>query len=145
MTIMTEEKLSSERNRSQSIMVIRNNLDLEELLNRSLELDGFNIIVAADENEAMSLLDKISPDMVIMDAVTADAHSLHILDSVREKTTVPVIMLISDNEMDSLKMVFEHGADDCIRKPFGKQLFLARIHAKLRPRKMVKLKPLQRQ
>jgi DNA-binding response OmpR family regulator len=113
-------------------MIVRNDPGMLEMLSGSLESGGYNIIIAADEDEAMDLLDKVTPDIVILDTVTSDAHSLHILDSLKNKSDVPVIILTGDNEIETLQMMFAHGADDLIRKPFTTLTFLARLRAKLR-------------
>jgi DNA-binding response OmpR family regulator len=120
---------STKQNRA---MIVRNDPGRLDLLARSLEAGGYNIIIAADEDEAMDLLEKITPDIVILDTVTSDAHSLHILDSLKNKSDAPVIILTGDNEIETLQRMFEHGADDLIYKPFATLTFLARLHAKLR-------------
>jgi DNA-binding response OmpR family regulator len=120
---------STKQNRA---MIVRNDPGMLEMLSGSLESGGYNIIIAADEDEAMALLDKVTPDIVILDTVTSDAHSLHILDSLKNKSDAPVIILTGDNEIETLQMMFAHGADDLIRKPFTTLTFLARLRAKLR-------------
>jgi DNA-binding response OmpR family regulator len=129
---MCIQTLPPETQQRQRIMVINNNQDMQRLLNRSLELEGFDTIIAVDEDDALDLLEKLKPDMVIMDTITADADSLRILDSMRNQSDVPIIILTSDNEIETLKTVFAHGADDYVRKPFATRSFMARIHAKLR-------------
>jgi|WetSurMetagenome_2_1015567.scaffolds.fasta_scaffold57970_1 two-component system, OmpR family, response regulator VicR len=113
-------------------LIVRNDPGRLDLLARSLESGGYNTIIAADEDEAMDLLEKTTPDIVILDTVTSDAHSLHILDSLKNKSNAPVIIVTGDNEIDTLQLMFEHGADDLIYKPFATLTFLARLHAKLR-------------
>jgi DNA-binding response OmpR family regulator len=70
--------------------------------------------------------------MVIMDTVTPDGVDLLTLDSIRKHTNAPIIILTSDNEVETLRTVFAHGADDFIRKPFGVKSLIARVKAKLR-------------
>ncbi len=113
----------------QSIMVIYNDLDMIELLNEGLELDGYDIVVAVDEDEALKMLEILTPDLIIMNTVTADAHSLHILDSVKKKSGVPFIVITLDNEMETLKKMFEHGAEDIVHKPLNMRDFTARLRA----------------
>jgi len=125
------EALSSVEKR-QCILVMDSNQDMLVLLNRSLELEGFDAVFVADYDEALYLMQKIKPDMVIMDTFLPDIESLRILDTVRELSDVPIIVITSDNELETLKTVFAHGADDLIRKPFGIRPFIARIKAKLR-------------
>ena len=116
----------------QSIMLIYNNLDMLELLNGGLKDDGYDTIIAVDEAEASTMLDKITPDMVIMDTVTADAHSLQIMDSIKNKTNAPVVVITPDNDIYTLKKLFDHGADDLVYKPLNMRILVARVHAILR-------------
>jgi len=116
----------------QRIMVIDNNQDMLRLLDRSLELEGFDTIIAVDEDEAVELMKIIKPDLVIMDAPVMAKSGLHTLDTVRHQTDVPIVIITSDSEMEALKKAFEHGADDYLRKPFNTHVLIARIRAKLR-------------
>lgn len=116
----------------QCILVMDNNQDMLMLLNRTLELEGFDTVVVADYDEAVILLEKLDPDMVIMDTYLPDINSLRTLDIMRELSDVPIVVITSDNEVETLRTVFAHGADDFIRKPFAIRPFIARIKAKLR-------------
>jgi DNA-binding response OmpR family regulator len=102
------------------------------LLNHTLEGEGFDTVVVANSDSAVGILEKIDPDMVIMDTVTPDDDDLHTIDHLREHSNVPIIILTSDNEVATLQTVFAHGADDFIRKPFKTRSFIARVNAKLR-------------
>jgi two-component system, OmpR family, response regulator len=129
---MNTSKTIPEIKERQRIMVMNNDQDMLRLLNRTLETEGFDTIVVADDEEASNLLDTIKPDMVIMDTIEPDSGSLHAIDCLRRHSDVPIIVLTSDNEMETLREVFAHGADDFIRKPFNAKLFIARVKAKLR-------------
>jgi DNA-binding response OmpR family regulator len=116
----------------QRILVMDNNQDMLTLLNRSLELEGFDAIVVGDYDEALSLFEKLKPDMVIMDTYTSDNDSLRTLDTMRARSDIPIVVVAANNEIETVKTMFAHGADDFIRKPFGIKSFVARIKAKLR-------------
>jgi len=116
----------------QQIMVIYNTPDKHEPLNDSLKLDGYDIIIAVDEDEALNMLNIIQPDMVILDTVTADAHTLHILDAVKHKSDVPVVIITPDIEIGTLKEIFKHGADDIVYRPLNMRSLIAQIHAIMR-------------
>ena len=129
---MSVQTMAPDTKQRQRIMVIDNDRDMLRLLNRTLELEGFDTIIVGDEDSAPNLLEKLNPDLVIMDTITADIDSLCTLDSMRNLSNVPIIIITSDNELETLKTVFAHGADDFIRKPFATRSFIARIRAKLR-------------
>jgi DNA-binding response OmpR family regulator len=132
MVMVAESSISNQQQKQQQIMVIFNNLEKHEPLNDGLKADGYDVIIAVDEDEALDMMGKITPDMVILDTVTADAHSLHILDAVKRKSDVPVIVITPDIEMDTLKDMFEHGADDIVYRPLNMRSLVARVHAIMR-------------
>lgn len=113
-------------------MVVDDDQDMQRLLNRTLELEGFDTIIVADGDSALSLMDKVEPDLIILDTTTPDDESFRTLDHMREHSNVPIIMLTSEYEVELLRKAISLGADDFIRKPFGMRSFIARIRAKLR-------------
>jgi DNA-binding response OmpR family regulator len=124
--------LVMDKQKMQHIMVVNNNLDTSDVLDDSLKHDGYVTLIAVDEEEAIHMLDNILPDIVILETVTADRHSLELLDMIKKKTKAPVIIVTPDGEMDTLKEMFDHGADDLIKTPVNNRILLARIHAILR-------------
>ena len=116
----------------QRILLVDTDRDTLKLLNRTLETEGFDTVVVADGDAALDLLDKIEPDLVILDTMTPGPDSFQVLDRLREHSDVPIIMLTTEYEVATLKTALSRGADDYIRKPFGTRSFVARIRAKLR-------------
>ncbi|MFH1646716.1 MAG: response regulator [Chloroflexota bacterium] len=119
-------------NSRQRIMVVDDDQDMLRLLNRTLELEGFDTIVVADSDTALTLLDKVAPDLVILDTMMPGTDCYRVLDLIRAHSEVPIIMLTTEYEVESLRAALARGADDYIRKPFGTRSFVARIRAKLR-------------
>lgn len=123
---------TDEIDKRQRVLVIDNDSDMLKLLNRVLDLEGFNAVTVADEDEAVKLLDTQAPGMVIMDTIMPDENVLRTIDRLREHSNIPIVVLASYGEVTTLKEAFDHGADDFIRKPFGTKVFAARLKAKLR-------------
>ena len=119
-------------NSHQRIMVVDDDQDMLKLLNRALELEGFDTIVVTDGNSALTLLEKISPDLVILDIMMPGLDGFQTLDLIREHSDVPVIMLTAMSDVTTLQRALVLGADDYIRKPFSTRSLIARIRAKLR-------------
>jgi DNA-binding response OmpR family regulator len=119
-------------NERQRILLVDDDQDMLRLLNRTLEPEGFDTVVVADNDSALSLLNRIHPDLVILDTIISGLDGLKTLDLMREHSDVPIIVLTTEYEVESLRVALSHGADDFIRKPFGKRAFIARIRAKLR-------------
>lgn len=114
------------------IMVVDDDQEMLWLLNRTLELEGFDAIVVADGESALTLLEEFDPDLVILDIMMPGLDGLQTLDLIREHSNVPVIMLTAWHEVESLQRALFLGADDYISKPFSIRSLIARIQAKLR-------------
>ena len=114
------------------IMVIDNDRDMLSFLNSTLETEGFDTIIVADGDSALTLLDELEPDLVILDSTMHGPDDFQTLDRMRECSDVPIIILTPKYDVESLQKALALGADDYIRKPFGTQSFIARIRAKLR-------------
>ncbi len=114
------------------IMVVDDDENMLNLLNHTLELEGFDAIVVTDGDSALTLLDKVNPDLVILDEMMSGLDGLQTLDLIREHSNVPVIILSAKYELESLQRALFLGADDYISKPFSIRSLTARIRAKLR-------------
>jgi DNA-binding response OmpR family regulator len=119
-------------NLRQRIMVVDDDREMLKLLNRTLELEGFDTIVVADGDSALNLLEQTEPDLVILDIMMPGRDGFQTLDQIREHSNVPVIMLTARHEMEMLNRALLLGADDYVRKPFSTRALVARINAKIR-------------
>jgi DNA-binding response OmpR family regulator len=116
----------------QRIMLVDNDQDMLSFLNLTLEQEGFDTIVVTDIDAATNMLDSLNPDLVILDTVSPEQDSLVILEQMRKHSKVPIIILSTEYEAQSMQEALTHGADDYIRIPFGIRPFIASIRAKLR-------------
>jgi two-component system response regulator MprA len=116
----------------QRIMVVDDDREMLKLLNRMLELEGFDTVVVADGDSALNLLEQTKPDLVILDIMMPGCDGFQTLDHIREHSDVPIIMLTARNEIEMLNRALLLGADDYVRKPFSTRALVARINAKIR-------------
>lgn len=114
------------------ILVVDDDRDMQRLLSRTLDMEGFDTVIVADGDSAVNLLDKIEPDLVILDTMIPGLDSFQVIEHMREHSDVPIIMLSTGHEVELIRKALSLGADDFIRKPFGMRAFVARIRAKLR-------------
>ena len=114
------------------IMVVDDDLAILRLLKRTLEPEGYGVILADNGSSALDLLEDSRPDLVILDIMMPGLNGFQVLDLIRQRSGVPVIMLTARGEVTNLRNALSLGADDYVRKPFGKGELLARIRAKLR-------------
>jgi two-component system KDP operon response regulator KdpE len=90
------------------------------------------VVTAASGDEALTTIEEHRPDIVLLDVVMPGSNGLEVLRSIRERWTVPVILVTArDREIDKVRGL-EMGADDYIVKPFGADEMGARIRAVLR-------------
>ena len=114
------------------IMAVDDEPTILRVLKRILEPEGYEVILASDGSSALALLDERKPDLVILDIMMPGLDGFQVLDSIRERFDVPVIMLTARCEQELLAKALEIGADDYVQKPFSAAVLLARIGAKLR-------------
>ncbi len=114
------------------VMVVDDEQSILRLLKRTLEPEGYGVIVADNGRSALDLLEKHGADLVILDIIMPGLDGFQVLDFIRQRSSVPVIMLTAKREVNTVRDALDLGADDYIRKPFHSGELLSRIRAKLR-------------
>jgi two-component system response regulator MprA len=117
------------------ILVVDDERAVRESLRRALELEGYEIELAADGGEALSVLadDHPQPDAVILDVLMPGVDGLEVCRRLREGgNRVPVLMLTARDEVQNRVAGLDAGADDYVTKPFALEELLARVRALLR-------------
>ena len=119
------------------IVVVDDNQEMLGMVNRILELEGYDVDIAADGSSALALVEERRPDLVILDIVMPGLDGFQVLHLMRQRFDFPVIMLTAKCEVTMLRDALVLGADDYLRKPFRTRELLARIKAKLRRAEVV--------
>src|SRR6218665_1714538 len=97
-----------------------------------LEREGYEVTVAGDGLEALSVFDKSTPGLVLLDVMLPGLSGTEVCRELRARSQVPIIMLTAkDSEIDTV-VGLELGADDYVTKPYSTRELLARIRAVLR-------------
>ncbi|MHB0878481.1 MAG: response regulator transcription factor [Anaerolineae bacterium] len=105
------------------------------LLGAYLEQDGFETLLAYDGEQALHVLRRERPDLVILDLMLPERDGREITRLVRGDTAlrhVPIIMLTARSEEADRVVGLELGADDYVTKPFSPREVVARVRAVLR-------------
>jgi len=98
----------------------------------TLEQDGYEILTAADGEEALRVFSENSVDLVLLDVMLPKMDGVVVCQRIRETSNVPIIMLTAKGEdMDKI-LGLEYGADDYMTKPFNILEVKARIKTILR-------------
>jgi len=119
------------------VLVVDDDRNLRKIISTNLELAGFAVEVAADGPEALSLIENVQPDIVLLDLMMPHMDGYEVAQRIRNHqnptiANVPIIILTAKGETEDKLRGFEAGADDYITKPFGPQELLARVRAKIR-------------
>ncbi|CUX97145.1 envelope stress response regulator transcription factor CpxR [Candidatus Hoaglandella endobia] len=114
-----------------TILLVDDDCELTSLLKKLLEMEGFNIQVAHDGEQALNQLDS-SINLLLLDVIMPRKNGIETLKELRQQHQTPVIMLTArGNELDRV-LGLELGADDYLPKPFNDRELVARIRAILR-------------
>jgi len=100
-----------------------------------LTAEGHHVIAAKDGAEAIELWRKHRPELVLLDIMMPGASGYEVCRAIRrDDRWIPVLFLSAKSEEVDVVLGLELGADDFLRKPFGKHELLARVRAVLRRR-----------
>ena len=116
----------------QLILIVEDEQPIVDILKFNLEKNGYRVIEALEGNEGLRLALAKNPDLVLLDVMLPGLDGFGVCRKIREKSSVPIIMLTArDEEVDKV-LGLELGADDYMTKPFSVRELLARVKANLR-------------
>ena len=102
------------------VMLVDDDPDLLSLFSRILERAGFAVLTAEDGYEALGMLEKATPDLMILDVMMPLIDGIELCRQVRARTQTaqtPVIMLSARGDAEAIEESFEAGADLYLNKP----------------------------
>ena len=114
------------------ILLVDDDRALASMLSEYLALHGFSVESVTSGEEALTLIDARSPDLVVLDVGLPGIDGLQTLSRLRERRSVPVIMLTAHGEDRDRIAGLLAGADDYLPKPFNPLELAARIRAVLK-------------
>lgn len=117
---------------NKKILVVDDEKPISDIIKFNLVKEGFQVFVAADGEEALHKVNQIEPDLVVLDVMLPKLDGFHVCRKIREKFSMPIIMLTAKEEEVDKVLGLELGADDYITKPFGMRELIARVKANLR-------------
>jgi DNA-binding response OmpR family regulator len=114
------------------IVVADDEAHIRDVLRGYLEAEGFDVVLAADGNEALSVAREHLPDLVVLDVTMPGLDGVEVLRQLRTESDVYVIMLTARAEEVDKLVGLAVGADDYVTKPFSPRELVARVKAVLR-------------
>jgi two-component system response regulator RegX3 len=114
------------------VLVVEDEESFSDAISYMLRKEGFEVAVCATGPDALDTFDRTGADLVLLDLMLPGLPGSEVCRSLRERSSVPVIMLTAkDSEIDKV-VGLELGADDYVTKPFGPRELVARVQANLR-------------
>lgn len=118
------------------ILIVEDDLEIRSFVRRYLEEDGYEVLAAADGENAIKL-EAQGVDLAVLDLMLPGMNGLDIIRHIRGKGGLIPILILSAREEESDRVsALELGADDYLTKPFRPRELLARVRAMLRRARM---------
>ena len=115
-----------------NILVVEDDPDINKLLCRILEGAGYAVTLPADCAQARRAWTESQPDAALLDLMLPGLTGEEFIAEMRQKKTMPIIVLSAKAGLEDRVNVLRLGADDFIPKPFDNAEVLARVEAQLR-------------
>jgi DNA-binding response OmpR family regulator len=120
--------------RAARVLVVEDDDDIAQVLQRLLRTEGYEVRTAGDGNDALDEAKQFLPDLVILDLGLPGLDGIDVARELRGRDDTPILMLTARDAVESRVEGLDSGADDYLVKPFERQELLARLRALLRRR-----------
>jgi len=129
---MTKKQPSQQRAK---VLVVEDEESFVDALTIGLDREGFDVTIARDGLEAVTLFGKGHFDVVLLDLMLPKMSGLDVCRSIRSTSSVPIIIVSAKGEEVDMVLMLEIGADDYVTKPYRLRELVARMRAVLRRRR----------
>ncbi len=115
-----------------TVLIVDDDAEIVNILQATLRDAGYQVLTAANGEEACAAAERQKPQLIIMDVMMPRCSGLAATMCIRQQSNVPILMLSAKAEGSDRVLGLEAGADDYLVKPFLQQELLARARALLR-------------
>jgi two-component system KDP operon response regulator KdpE len=119
-------------NKGARILVVDDEREIRRCLELSLEEKGYTVLAAESGEKALDLLKQSPADVAIVDLLLPGIDGIELTKSIRQRSTLPIIILSAIGDDKKKVKALETGADDYVTKPFSIEEVVARIRSVLR-------------
>ena len=112
------------------VLIVDDEVDVVEVVTVLLEHEGYQIMKAYDGKEALEIVEKETPDLIILDIMMPEIDGVEVCRRLRQRDElkeVPIVMFSAKLSAIDKKESFDAGADGFISKPFNARGFIAGI------------------
>jgi two-component system, OmpR family, response regulator RpaB len=124
--------LSPLESHKERILVVDDEASIRRILETRLSMIGYDVVTAADGEEALDIFRKATPNLVVLDVMMPKLDGYGVCQELRKESDVPIIMLTALGDVADRITGLELGADDYVVKPFSPKELEARIRSVLR-------------
>jgi DNA-binding response OmpR family regulator len=114
------------------ILIIDDDTSVRDMVVQYLAKNDMRVTAGASGREMFEVIDREAVDLVLLDLKLPGEDGMQLARTLRERATVPIVLLTGRNEEADRVMGLELGADDYVTKPFSPRELLARVRAVLR-------------
>jgi DNA-binding response OmpR family regulator len=117
--------------RAPRVLVVEDDEDIAQALQRSLRMEGYEVRAVADGRTAVEQGRSFMPDLVILDLGLPELDGVEVAKALRAEDDVPILILTARDALESRVEGLDAGADDYLVKPFAARELLARVRSNL--------------
>ncbi|MCI8389067.1 MAG: response regulator transcription factor [Clostridiales bacterium] len=116
------------------VLIIDDDRELSALMKKCVEQENLSAVIANGGIEGLQLLEEHKDDctLIILDIMMPDMNGFQVLQKIREKNNVPVLMLTAKSDEEDKVSGLRLGADDYLTKPFSISELMARVNSLIR-------------
>ncbi|ADH86265.1 response regulator transcription factor [Desulfurivibrio alkaliphilus] len=118
-----------------TILIVEDDENIQQLVGYNLVKAGFQVIYADNGEQALALVQREAPDLVVLDVMLPGMDGYQICKTLRRDPRhrwLPIIMLTARSDDDDVTAGLDQGADDYITKPFSPKILVSRVKSALR-------------
>lgn len=124
--------METHHHKKEKILVVDDEASIRRILETRLSMIGYDVVTAADGEEALTTFGKTNPDLVVLDVMMPKLDGYGVCQELRKESDIPIIMLTALGDVADRITGLELGADDYVVKPFSPKELEARIRSVLR-------------
>lgn len=114
------------------VLIVEDEQSISNFISMILTANGFDTILARSAEEAMTIVSSHCPDLIVLDLGLPDKDGLEVIKSVRQWSSLPIVVVSARQHEHDKVEALDCGADDYLVKPFGTSELLARIRTAIR-------------
>ncbi|MBR1438788.1 MAG: response regulator transcription factor [Synergistaceae bacterium] len=115
------------------ILIVEDEESIAEVVTAYAKREGYDTITAGDGMEALEIFEREDISLIVLDLMLPKLSGEEVCRRIRDKSSVPIIMLTAKTNESDVVYGLDIGANDYVPKPFSPRVLMARIRAHLRP------------